>query len=279
MAESRFAIYAGMPAHGLSSDVLGYLGYEEKVAQQIRRLEVGGPCPALILMLTSELQLSDLDPGGRTFKTQLLFVPPAARPAISQLNGSKRCMEVELAPWAASAITGMAPRDWPRRALPLAEVGKSATLEIDRLACGDSTFEVLFTRTDRILGARIEAARRKVPEEIRWAWSALTAHRGTVPVRELALEVGWSRRYFISCFTECTGLTPKFLSRSFRFQRARQFIATGDLPIAQVASICGYSDQSHFTRECVAFAGCSPSTFRANRLSGLPGVSAAAVEH
>jgi AraC-like DNA-binding protein len=278
MAGNQFSMCAAVAPPGLSSDILGYVGFEERATERIRRLEVGGPCPTLILILTSELQLSHLDRAGRTFKTQLLFVPPAARPAISQHDGSMRCMEIELAPWAASAITRMAPRDWPRYALPLAEVGTSAALEIGKLGCGVSTFEALFTRTDRILGARIETVSRKVPPEIRWSWSALTARRGSVPVHELAREVGWSRRHFISRFTQWTGLTPKLLSRSFRFQRARQLLATSDTPIAQVAYICGYSDQSHLTRECVEFAGCPPASLRANRLSGLPGVSAAAVE-
>jgi AraC-like DNA-binding protein len=58
---------------------------------------------------------------------------------------------------------------------------------------------------------------------------------------------------------EC-GLAPKDWQRIARFQASRRLMVA-QRPLAEVAARCGYSDQSHLSREWVALAGCSPTTW------------------
>jgi AraC-like DNA-binding protein len=48
--------------------------------------------------------------------------------------------------------------------------------------------------------------------------------------------------------------------------------------LADTAAACGYSDQSHFTREFGAFVGCTPAAYRAARFADLPGTPASVLE-
>jgi len=57
------------------------------------------------------------------------------------------------------------------------------------------------------------------------------------------------------------GLPPKLFSEIIRFRRAAALVARSNLPLAQIAALIGYADQSHFTHEFARFFGQPP--FRA----------------
>lgn len=59
-----------------------------------------------------------------------------------------------------------------------------------------------------------------------------------------------------------TGRTYGQLRRETRLARARQLLATTDLPISDVAALCGFTDQSHLTRSLKAVANLTPRQFR-----------------
>jgi AraC-like DNA-binding protein len=110
--------------------------------------------------------------------------------------------------------------------------------------------------------------------EIAWAWRRLANSHGSVPVQQLAGEIGWSRQHFSHRFRDAIGVTPKSAARVFRFERACRLIAckwknderTG---LARVAAWCAYFDQAHLTREWNALAGCSPREWIARELPFL----------
>jgi len=60
------------------------------------------------------------------------------------------------------------------------------------------------------------------------------------------------------------GLSPKQLIMRFRLEAALGLMATTDLPIAEIASRCGYYDQSAFSRHFRTTVGTSPATYRAS---------------
>jgi AraC-like DNA-binding protein len=105
--------------------------------------------------------------------------------------------------------------------------------------------------------------------EISWAWERLAKSHGSVPVRQLAGELGYSRRYFGERFREAIGVPPKLAARVFRFRQACRVIAEGRQGLAQVAIGCGYYDQAHLTREWYALAGCSPKAWVVRELPFL----------
>jgi AraC-like DNA-binding protein len=113
-----------------------------------------------------------------------------------------------------------------------------------------------FAVLDHALGARLEIDQRP-PAEVCRAWQRLLASSGTVSIRALAEEVGWSERHLANKFRTEVGLSPKSAARVIRFQRARRLV--GLRAGADVAAECGYFDQAHLARDFVAFSGLSPT--------------------
>ncbi len=60
-------------------------------------------------------------------------------------------------------------------------------------------------------------------------------------------------------FTREFGLTPSAYGREARLYRALRLLIGGGRALAQVAAICGYSDQSHLTRDVAAATDRTPS--------------------
>lgn len=104
---------------------------------------------------------------------------------------------------------------------------------------------------------------RLAPWQLGRATELLLAHLdGQLPLAELARDCGMSRSHFSRAFRETTGLPPHRWLMQARFERAQAYLRTSRLPLAQVAQLCGYADQSHFTRTFTRMAGQSPAAWR-----------------
>ena len=78
----------------------------------------------------------------------------------------------------------------------------------------------------------------------------------------LTEKVNLSQRHFIHMFQKETGFTPKLFSRIARFQRALNKIESiRCIDWFDVATDCGYYDQSHFIHEFQEFSGISPTVY------------------
>jgi AraC-like DNA-binding protein len=89
-------------------------------------------------------------------------------------------------------------------------------------------------------------------------------------IGQVARRVGLSHRYFIEQFKAHVGLTPRLYGRIQRFQAALPLLRD-DRPVdwCRLALSCGYYDQAHFNRDFKAFAGLTPTTYRALRTDHL----------
>jgi AraC-like DNA-binding protein len=101
------------------------------------------------------------------------------------------------------------------------------------------------------------------PWQLRRVLDFLSAHlSGDPTVAELAHECGLSSGYFARAFRQTTGVTPhQWLIRK-RVERARQLLLGNGLGLADIALVCGFVDQSHFTRVFAKFEGDSPGRWR-----------------
>lgn len=100
---------------------------------------------------------------------------------------------------------------------------------------------------------------RKVREFLRVNFST------KVSVAELAAVSGLSPRHFIQAFTKSFGEPPhKYLLR-LRLDFAEKLLFEGDLPIAEVAHLSGFSDQSHLTATMSKYRGRTPRQVRLQR--------------
>jgi AraC family transcriptional regulator len=85
----------------------------------------------------------------------------------------------------------------------------------------------------------------------------------SLTLEELAAVAHLSPYHFARQFRTATGLPPHQFVIARRVERARQFLQEdGDLPLAQVASRAGFSDQNQFSRHFKRLVGVTPGRYR-----------------
>ncbi|HEX2552767.1 MAG TPA: AraC family transcriptional regulator [Microvirga sp.] len=83
-----------------------------------------------------------------------------------------------------------------------------------------------------------------------------------VELAQLAGLAGLSRSHFIRSFQRETGLTPHAYLTDRRFRAAKRLLERGEAP-GEVATACGFFDQSHLNRIFKARMGVTPGVYRA----------------
>jgi len=82
---------------------------------------------------------------------------------------------------------------------------------------------------------------------------------------DMASAVGLSPFHFARALKATTGMTPRALVTQRRVARARSLLLGGDLPLAEVALVCGFADQAHFTHVFGRETGSTPGAWRRSR--------------
>ena len=121
-----------------------------------------------------------------------------------------------------------------------------------------------FSLLDRELLRRRRGATREAALA-RTATSAIERARGLMTVSALRSLLGVNERRLERSFEAAVGIRPKQLLRVERFRGAALLVRTADASLSRIAATCGYADQAHLTREFGAFAGVTPTVFRAER--------------
>lgn len=120
--------------------------------------------------------------------------------------------------------------------------------------------------------ARHYSVMRRAPEVIRGGLSGRNLSRATEFVNEhldqelsladIAGAAGLSQFHFARAFKQTTGLTPHQYVTERRVERARLLLASGDLPLVEVAARSGFKNQSHFTTLFRMHTGVTPKSWR-----------------
>jgi AraC family transcriptional regulator len=99
--------------------------------------------------------------------------------------------------------------------------------------------------------------------QLRRAKEILVANSsGHILLADVARECGLSRQYFTKAFKATTGLAPHRWLQQHRIDHAKQRLSETSLPIADIAILCGFADQSHLTRVFTTLVGLSPAAWR-----------------
>jgi AraC family transcriptional regulator len=83
-----------------------------------------------------------------------------------------------------------------------------------------------------------------------------------ISVLDLAEACGISADHFGKMFRMSTGQTPHQWLRNQRLRMAQDFLLNSELGLSEIALICGFSHQSHFTRVFSQHVGTSPAAWR-----------------
>ena len=101
------------------------------------------------------------------------------------------------------------------------------------------------------------------PWQLRRAFAFIDANLGTDPsISEVATQCGLSGDYFGRAFKRATGFSPHRWLTKRRVERAKALLDEPDLPLAEIAQICGFVDQSHFARVFFKSERCNPGRWR-----------------
>lgn len=91
----------------------------------------------------------------------------------------------------------------------------------------------------------------------------LHAHAcGPVTLADLSSVAGVHPAHLVRVFRRILGVTPAEYARRLRLEQVCRELATGDLPIVDVALAAGYSSQAHLTRAFRAHTGSTPAAYR-----------------
>lgn len=83
-----------------------------------------------------------------------------------------------------------------------------------------------------------------------------------ITLQQLATQAGLSREYFCTLFHQQTGKTVFAYLRWARIQLAKEMLAATENSLAAIASLLGFSSQSHFQRAFREVEGCTPFLYR-----------------
>lgn len=82
-----------------------------------------------------------------------------------------------------------------------------------------------------------------------------------IDLQMLASVANVSRFHFARLFRRSTGCSAIAYLEQMRMRRARELLRQGRLPLAQVAALVGYADQSYFTRRFRLAVGVTPARY------------------
>ena len=263
------------PSDSLRGWVCSYSGYREEVGRPVCRLEIPKDRVILILGFGGRLYVSSIGSRLDPSRYKAFVVGLGEKPLLTEHNGAQHGIEIELLPWAVDRLFGRAATEFAQGVVHLEDLwGSQAHLLVEQLS-EMSSWEERFSLVERVLLEKFTLSNRIIRQEIQWAWNQLKLHKGCIPIRQLAERIGWSDRHFATCFQKQIGILPKVAARLIRFNHAHRLLKSlGHYSLSEIAAICGYSDQSHFTREFHLFSHCPPLVYQNAQfvdLLGTPG--------
>lgn len=172
--------------------------------------------------------------------------------------GDTEMIVVEFKPYGLSAFLNIPASLFYNREVSGYDTGDKGLRELDERISGCEDNSVCIKLIDNWLLSRIANLTDHRTQRIKAAVNQIF----TVPqtsISDLAATACLGKKQFERSFRSLVGINPKEYAEIVRFQRALALMQCGESELGQIAYTCGYSDQSHFTREFRKFSGLTPS--------------------
>ncbi|WP_372410479.1 helix-turn-helix domain-containing protein [Streptomyces luteireticuli] len=250
------------PDPRLAGLVIGYTGQDWTLARSMLRRVVA--LASVIVVIDFEPPVRRLITGaGPAAVPASLVRGPSTRATVVEQVGREYGMMIQLTPPGAHALFGLPLHEVTDRSVGLDTLlGTDARRLAEQLAEAPD-WPTRFRLLDGYLLRRIHDGPEPAAP-VGWAWQRLTRLSGDVRIGTLADEVGWSRQHLNARFHEELGLPPKAVARIARLQKTLSFVnRAGPISWADAAAACGFTDQSHLSRDFRLLTGCTPTELRA----------------
>lgn len=84
--------------------------------------------------------------------------------------------------------------------------------------------------------------------------------------KRLCRSVNLEKSQFYACYRAFFSSTPKNDLLRARLEKAKNLLSNEALQVKEVAHLCGFHNQAHFTRYFKTYCGCTPGTYAQRRL-------------
>lgn len=157
---------------------------------------------------------------------------------------------------------------------PMTELLDQQILLFDVLAGEQTITEELsiadtFQRRIRIFTDFLDKSRIDMDKEIRLVKHAITEiyrSKGTVNIKDIAFEVGYSEQYIRRQFEAYIGFSPKQFSQVVKFQNALDYFLTSEqVDLLDIVHESGYYDQAHFIKDFKKFMQVTPNQYKKSK--------------
>jgi AraC-like DNA-binding protein len=251
--QARWPRLAAVP-HPLLRPLLfrGYAGFTEATRPRHLTLPATTSVPLVVKIVDS------------AHRPPAFVMGPHASSWLVEGDCAPSYLEVWLDPLGAYQLLGLPMDELSGQIADLADVLGAAGRRLAEQLRQAPGWRQRFTLLDEFLLRRIACGSRPAPE-VGWAWQRLMTTRGTVPIRQIAGEVGWSHKHLIARFRRQAGLRPKTAARLIRLDGVLRHLDQQPerLDWGQVAAETGYADQAHLIRDFRQFTGTTPTDYEA----------------
>jgi AraC-like DNA-binding protein len=183
-----------------------------------------------------------------------------ARFYVRDVSQAVRTVGAQLEPGTASLLLGLPADELAGQHTPLDALWGSSVASMRAQLAEAPTLESRLLLFERLLFARLPRIRGLHPAVA----AGLVRLACDADVAAAVDASGYSHRRFTTLFRAAVGLPPKLYCRVQRFEQALARVGRTPQPSwSALAFATGYSDQAHFNRDFLEFAGLTPGRYRA----------------
>jgi AraC-like DNA-binding protein len=251
-----------VPRHPLS-EFIDYLWLlQDSEAPRNERILPSGTIELVVNLDEAEIRIQNPESPGpyRRFSGAVVSGTYSC-PFVCDATQHKSMLGVHFRPGGAFPFLGILPSEITGAHANLADLWGRLAIDLRERLCLAATPRERFSIAEQILMRRLPFSRGSHTAVVT-ALNILGPSGAGALVRDVAREVGLSHRRLVEVFRREVGITPKLLCRILRFQRVRR-LAEEQPPRewAQLASMCGYFDQSHLISDFQEFSGLTPTEY------------------
>lgn len=137
--------------------------------------------------------------------------------------------------------------------------------ELERLCGMFRLLPVIFSTKDYTLAGKPMRIEREVRRMQQVSEYVMAHYVHSIPLDDIAAEVGMNRSAFCSWFKRCKGMTFSQFVTQYRLNTACELLKHSQKSVSEICYLVGFGDVPHFVRAFTKEKGVSPGKYRKER--------------